>query len=483
MSEILYDEWMSESDAVLWHIERDPLLRSTITSVWLLDSAPDRDRMDAVVERIVARLPRLRQRVIDEQAGVTTPRWEDDPYFDPSYHYQWVRLPGRKPGMRDVLDHAQHVAARALDKDRPLWELTVVERLSEQRAAFIMRIHHAIADGLGMVQMLQHMVDLEPDPEPNSDDGPISGDEPLAATEIPKRTSAIWAIPATRPLAHRISTETKTGVRLGRASLRTASDMVRDPRGTIGRLTRTTGSIARVVTPAATPLSPLMNGRSTHVRLDTMSASFERMKLAANSQGGTLNDAFVATALGALQRYHEALGESCAEIRMHMPVSVRSDDTATRSDNQFVPTRMILPLGEADPAQRMIDTQALLRDVRDEPALPHVSDISGVIGRLGPAASVSLIGSMMKGVDITTSNVPGPPFPVWMAGAGVAEFYAFGPLGGSAINITLFTYDGTVFLGITSDRAAVTDPDLFVGCMRESLDEMLALGSEPSNTA
>ena len=65
MSEILYDEWMSESDAVLWHIERDPLLRSTITSVWLLDSAPDRDRMDAVVERIVARLPRLRQRVID----------------------------------------------------------------------------------------------------------------------------------------------------------------------------------------------------------------------------------------------------------------------------------------------------------------------------------------------------------------------------------------------------------------------------------
>jgi diacylglycerol O-acyltransferase len=221
-----------------------------------------------------------------------------------------------------------------------------------------------------------------------------------------------------------------------------------------------------------------MTERSTHVRFDSMKAPFERMKAAANAVGGTLNDAFVSATLGALERYHEALDTPCSEIRMNMPISVRNDDTANQSDNQFVPARIILPLGQSDEEQRLTETKVLLRAARDEPALPHVGDISGVIGRLGPAASVSLLGSMMKAVDVTTTNVPGPPFPVWMAGARVDEFYAFGPLAGSAVNVALFTYDGTVHLGIATDRAAVTDPDLFVRCMREALDETLALADE-----
>ena len=164
VSELHYDEWMSESDSVLWHIERDPLLRSTITSVWFLDSVPDRRRMDAVVERIAATIPRLRQRVVDEQPGVAPPRWMQDPNFDVDYHYSWARLPGRRVGRREVLDHAQRLAGRSFDKDRPLWELCVIEGLPGKRAAFVMKVHHAIADGLGLVQLLAQMVDLEADP-------------------------------------------------------------------------------------------------------------------------------------------------------------------------------------------------------------------------------------------------------------------------------------------------------------------------------
>lgn len=474
MSDIQYDEWMSESDAVLWHIERDPMLRSTITSVWMLDSAPDHERLDAIIERTIAKIPRLRQRVIDDQPGVSTPRWEDDPHFDSAYHYQWVRLAGPKPGMREVLDYAQHLAVRSFDKDRPLWELTVIERLPQRRAAFIMKVHHAITDGLGMVRMLQHMVDLEAEPH--------IGDEPAASPEGPSPSAAAWPVQITRPIAHRISSDTKTGVRLGKASIRTASEVLRDPRGTLGRLRRTTESIARVVAPASTPLSELMTGRSTHTRLDTLTVPFARLKAAANSQDGTLNDAFVAVSLSAMDRYHQAFDTPCSELRMNMPISVRGDDTAAQSDNQFVPARLVLPLGHTDPAERLADVKALLREVRAEPALPHIGDISGVIGRLGPAASVSLLGSMMKGVDITTTNVPGPPFPAWMAGARVDHFYAFGPLAGSAVNIALFTYDGTAHLGITTDPAAIEDPDLFVECMREALNETLALGPDPDAT-
>jgi diacylglycerol O-acyltransferase / wax synthase len=488
VSELHYDQWMSESDSVLWHIERDPLLRSTITSVWFLDSAPDRARMDAVVERIVERIPRLRQRVVDEQPGVAPPRWADDPHVDIDYHYTWVRLPGRRVGRRDVLDFAQRAAARAFDKDRPLWELFVVEGLPGKRAAFIMKIHHAIADGLGMVQLLSHMVDLEADPAPDHDSVATGG---RAADEVPddatprhpaaadrlRIEAPLFAIPGARSVAHRIASEARTGARLGRASLKTAGDLLRDPRGTIEQLGRTTGSIARVVKPATTPLSTVMTERSLNTRFEAIAVPFRDFKSAARAAEGTLNDAFVAVTLDALKRYHDALGQPCTEIRMNMPISVRGGENEHNFDNQFVPARMVLPLSRVDAAQRIAEVRELLHTVRSEPALPHVNDISGVISRFGPTAAVAILGAMLKGVDITTSNVPGPPFPVFMAGSRVDEFYAFGPLAGAAINITLFSYDGTVHLGINADRAAVADHDLFTRCLREAIDDTISLAA------
>ena len=469
MSELHYDEWMSESDSVLWHIERDPLLRSTITSLWFLDSVPDRRRMDAVVERIATTIPRLRQRVVDEQPGVAPPRWMQDPNFDVDYHYSWVRLPGRRVGRREVLDHAQRLAGRSFDKDRPLWELYVIEGLPGKRAAFVMKVHHAIADGLGLVQLLAQMVDLEADPTEVVE---------LDESSVPhthRVVSPLWSIPGARSLSHRIATEARTGARIGKASLRTAGDLLRDPIGTIEQLGRTTGSIARVVKPATTPLSTLMTQRSLNTRFDAVSVPFADFKAAARAVDATLNDVFVATTLDALRRYHDAMGSPCSQLRMNMPVSVRGGESANRFDNQFVPTRMVLPLSDADVATRLVEIKALLRAVTAEPALPHVNDISGVISRLGPAASVSVLGAMLKGVDVTTSNVPGPSFPVFMAGAKVEEFQAFGPLAGAAINITLFSYDGTVHLGINSDRAAVVDHELFTRCVREAIDATLTL--------
>jgi diacylglycerol O-acyltransferase / wax synthase len=487
VSELHYDQWMSESDSVLWHIERDPVLRSTITSVWFLDSAPDRARMDAVVERIVDRIPRLRQRVLDEQPGVAPPRWADDPHVDLDYHYTWVRLPGRRVGRRDVLDFAQRAAARAFDKDRPLWELFVVEGLPGKRAAFIMKIHHAIADGLGMVQLLTHMVDLEADPTPNGEptaNPETAGGAPSDIAPFETATAdrlhveaPLWAIPGARSVAHRIASEARTGARIGRASLKTAGDLLRDPLGTIEQLGRTTGSIARVVKPATTPLSTVMTERSLNTRFEAISVPFRDFKSAARLADGTLNDAFVAVTLDALKRFHDALGRPCTEIRMNMPISVRGGENQHNFDNQFVPARIVLPLSVLDPAARIGEVRELLQTVRSEPALPHINDISGVISRFGPAAAVAILGAMLKGVDITTSNVPGPPFPVFMAGSRVDEFYAFGPLAGAAINITLFSYDGTVHLGVNADRAAVVDNDLFIRCLRSAIDDTISIAA------
>jgi diacylglycerol O-acyltransferase / wax synthase len=164
---------------------------------------------------------------------------------------------------------------------------------------------------------------------------------------------------------------------------------------------------------------------------------------------------------------------------MNMPISVRGGATEHRFDNQFVPARVVLLLGAATARERITAVRERLAEVPRRAGAPHVNDISGVISRLGPAAAVSVLGAMLKGVDITTSNVPGPPFPVFMAGARVEQFYAFGPLAGAAINITLFSYDGGVHLGVNSDRAAVADHELFVRCLRDALDATMSVAGVP----
>ncbi len=466
--QLVHDDWMSESDALIWRIERNPLLRSTIVAVWLLDEVPERDRMDAAVERAVARLPRLSQRVVDDP--VTTPRWVVDEYFDLESHYSWLRLSTDKVRRDDVLSFARRLGDRAFDKDRPPWELVVIDELTKGRAAIVMKVHHAIADGLGMVEMLAHMVDLGADGSEDDEDG----DEARVLEEA--RESALSRMPG-QAVLHRAAQEASTGRRIGEATLRAAAEFAKRPLDSIQQLSKTTGSVARIIKPTTTPLSPLMTGRSMSGRFDTIRRPFADVRRAAKAVDGTLNDAFIAIVLEGLWRYHDAHGEACDRLRLHMPISVRRADEIGDATNRIVPMRFEVEVGPAEPLERVESVQATLRAAREEPALQYVNDISAGIARLGQSAALSLIGSMMLGCDVTASNVPGPPFPVWMAGSRIDQFYAFGPPVGTAVNVTLFSYDGTVHLAVHTDRAAVTDGDLLVESMEAAADDVIAAAS------
>jgi hypothetical protein len=110
--------------------------------------------------------------------------------------------------------------------------------------------------------------------------------------------------------------------------------------------------------------------------------------------------------------------------------------------------------------------------VRDEPALRWVNSVSAAIQRLGVPISRRVIGGMMKGVDVLASNVAGPPCPLYLAGEHVEEFYAFGPPAGAAVNITLFSYDNTVYLGVTTVAGAIDSRRQFMSCLDEAVAEM-----------
>jgi hypothetical protein len=191
---------------------------------------------------------------------------------------------------------------------------------------------------------------------------------------------------------------------------------------------------------------------------------------------GTLNDAFVAGICGGMRHYHRIHGAEVDELRMTMPINVREGETEAVAGNQFSPARFTVPIGIANAAKRMQAVKELVRSQRREPALSLLEDISQVLNRLPGAVATALFGSMLKGIDFVTSNVPGPPTDVYLSGARIDEIYGFGPLSGAAANITLFSYRGNLGIAVNTDRAAVRDPSVFVDCMRLGMDEVVKIG-------
>ena len=167
--ELRYEPRMSDSDALMWTIEKDPLLRSTITAVSLLDGSVDAQRFMDKVDRASRVIPRLRQRVVGNPYSMAPPRWEIDPNFDLGYHLRTLSI-GGDGSERQVLDLAQWVGMQGFDRARPLWELYLVDGMADGRSALIQKLHHAITDGVGSIQIALTLFDLEREP---ADPGPV----------------------------------------------------------------------------------------------------------------------------------------------------------------------------------------------------------------------------------------------------------------------------------------------------------------------
>jgi WS/DGAT/MGAT family acyltransferase len=465
---VQYDEWMSDADALMWHIERDPVLRSTVTSVWVLDQLPDPERLEGSFSRALAKIPRLRQRVVADGLGVATPRWEEDPLFDRSFHLRRIRVPGAGT-LRELLDVAAPLAGQAFDKDRPLWDFTLVEGLEGGKSGVILRLHHAVTDGVGMVRMTTSLIERTREPRPGRDRPDTLAEQPFGGA----RSSDLEQL--AQAFQHRVRTATERTGRAGSAVGRGVRDFMRDPVGSARRLADTAGSVGRLIQPADQPLSPLWTDRSFSVHLDALVIPFDAFRAAAKNAGGTLNDAFVAAVAGGIARYHEAHGKPVEELRMNMPINIRDETGRDRAGNQFIPARFKVPMAISNPKDRIHAIQRLVRSTREEAALPLMDEVSGAINRLGVLAATRFVGSMMKTVDFVTSNVPGPPSAVYMAGARIENMFPFGPLAGSAVNVTLFSYDGQLQLGINADRVTVPDPELLRSCIEQGIAEVAAV--------
>jgi diacylglycerol O-acyltransferase / wax synthase len=463
-SELRYESRMSDSDALMWTIEKDPLLRSTITAVSLLDGPVDQPRFTEKVDRASRLIPRLRQRVVGNPYSLVPPRWEVDPNFDLGYHLRTVHA-GGEGSERQVLDLAQWVGMQGFDRARPLWELYLIDGLGGGRSALVQKLHHAISDGVGSIQIALTLFDLERDP---SDAGPLPDPPEVQVLGPLERLTDGAAHAGRRQLG---SLQRSIGALRG--GLR---DAVSDPAGSVRRAGDTVGSIGRLLAPATAPLSPMMGGRSLSVRFSTVVRPLDDLRRAAKAADSKLNDAFVAAVAGGLQRYHRALGAPVEQLRMTMPINVRTAATEGVAGNQFVPARFPVPMAIDDPVERMAAIRGLVAIQRGEPALALTQPLAGFLNRLPTSITTGIFGSMLRGVDFVTSNVPGAPIPLYAAGAEIVQQFPFGPLSGSAANITLLSWLDQVCIGVNVDPAAVTDPVAFHACLEEGFDEVLAVG-------
>jgi diacylglycerol O-acyltransferase / wax synthase len=459
-----FDLQMSDADALMWTVEKDPTLRSTVVTLLTFDRSPDWEALVERVDRGSRLIPRLRQRVVTPMMRVGPPCWSADPHFDLSYHLRRVRAP--EPGSFEcVLDLARNAAMAGFDRARPLWEYTVVDGLAGGRSAFVIKVHHSMTDGVGGMKLLMMLFDLERDP---GDPGPC--DELHALPEFGPFGLVGRSLERRRRQAFDVA---KLGLANAAGAARSAS---RDPEGALREAARVMRSLAAFLAPATTPRSPIIGARSLGRRLATLDVPLDDLKRAAKAVGGSLNDAFLAAVVGGLQRYHQLHGVDPAELRMVMPINVRGEGAAL-GGNHFTPARFLVPLQIADPEERMQVLGQRARAVRDEPAVALTDTLAMVLNQLPARVTTTFFGAMLKGSDFVTSNVPGSPFPLYVAGAELERLYPFGPLSGTAANVTLLSHCDTCCVGINTDAVAIPDTPEFAKSVEGGFSEVLALGA------
>lgn len=456
-------EFMRDSDAFTWYMERDPVLRSTVVAVAWLGASPDWDHLVARTDQATRFIPIFRQRVLEPPARIATPMWAGDEHFDLEWHLR--RMDAPHPRTDDtVLSFARVAAMSAFDHSRPLWEFTLIEHLEGGGAALVMKMHHSLTDGLGAMQLGLLLFDTHPDANAEAapaTDAPGGGVRPEHLT-----TTALVATSLNRGMTRL----PHAAFGAARAVASTAWRAVHDPLGAARDTAEVVRSVGRTVAPATSTLSPVMTRRGLVRHLATVEVGLADLKRAAHHGGGSLNDAFMAGVAAGLAAYHLRHGTCPDRLRVTLPISIRTPDDPI-GGNRITLMRFTVPIATRDPAARLKQIGERCRMASHERSLPLTNSIAAVMNLL-PSG---VVGSMLKHVDFVASDVPGFTFPVYLAGAPVSRLVSFGPTIGAAANFTLVSYNGVCSIGITVDADAVKDAAVFVDCIRQGFADTLAL--------
>jgi WS/DGAT/MGAT family acyltransferase len=422
----------------------------------------DYDRLVELISQRIALVPRYRQRVRMIPGRLANPVWVDDEQFDVTYHVRRSALP--KPGtdaqLRDLVGRLQ---SRQLDRSRPLWEIYLVEGLAGGRIGIITKTHHAMVDGVSAIDIGTVILDLTAEPR----DVPADDWAPRHAPG-----AAALLVGAVTDLVKRPT-----------QAVDTARTAVVDARATAGKVAGVAGgvlsSVASIARPA--PDSPLNVRIGEQRRFGMAKTELDDYKRVRKAHGGTINDVVLTTVAGALRAWLLTRGEPVdptTTIRAMVPVSVRNPSQGGQLGNRVSSYFVDLPVGEGNPVMRLHQVSFAMRGHKESGESVGADALVQLSG-FAPPTLHSLGARVASGFtrrlfNLVVTNVPGPQFPLYAAGARMLEMYPVVPLAkGQAVSIGLTSYDGGVYYGLNADRDAMPDIDVLASLIEESLTELV----------
>jgi len=472
-------ERMSEHEALMWNIEKDPWLNPSGGSVMILDQAIDMEQFRRQMRNGIAKTPRLYQRAVPGFGRLSTPAWVPDIEFDLDAHLREVILPA--PGNdRQLLDLCAHLYSEPLDRTRPLWRFVIISGLSEGRSALWAIIHHSVSDGIGQMRMAELYQQATRDERAPDDTDLEAIIAEAAAQHDAKESGSNLATGLISTISNSASHALRRQVGIGRRLLGEVALWPADPSrimDTAGTAVDTARSISAQLTPpsnAESSGSPLWTERSRGRHLEWVRLNVDDLKRTGKALGATMNDVFLAGLAEATHRYHQRHGSTIETTNSSFVLSTRSDGKA--GGNAFTPVPVRLPAGRMKPKQRLAAVSAMLVDAKEEAQRTGgLTGVSGIANLLPISVVTRAARAAANRIDFATSNLRGAPIELYVSGAKILAIIAMGPVAGTGANITAMSYDGAFDIGIFCDPAAITDPAGFRNDIVESFAAFAAL--------
>jgi diacylglycerol O-acyltransferase / wax synthase len=457
-------------DASFLHMENGGA-HMHVAGLMLFDGEPPPyERLLEMTESRLHVVPRYRQKLAFVPFGQGRPRWVDDPHLNLRYHIRRTSLP--RPGTEAQLRSlAGRVFSQPLDRDKPLWEMWLVEGVEDgpdgPRFAMLSKTHHALVDGISGVDIVSVLFDATPDPPEPPDRPPrwMPRPEPSQAQLLGEALLERATVPA-------------EAARSLRALFRAPRNVVRGA----GESLVGVGAMAWAgLRPP--PRSPYNTAIGPHRRYAWVRASLDDLKAIKNSLGGTVNDVVLASVAGALGRHMTRRGAQLPQtLRALVPVSVRSDDERGALGNRVAAMMAPLPVGEKDPRQRLAIIAAAMQGIKRSGQAVGAQVLTELSGFAPPTlmAQGSRLVSTERFFNLVVTNVPGPQFPLYLMGRELREINPMVPLAkGQALGIAIMSYNGRMNFGLLGDWDAMGDLDALAADLEASLEELASAAGVP----
>src|SRR4051794_15812656 len=416
---------------------------------------------EAFLEHIDCRLglvPRYRQRLAEVPLAQARPRWVDDERFDLRYHVRVTALPGVR-SEEELQGLAGRVFSQHLRRDRPLWEMWLVEGLEGDRFAVLSKTHHALVDGISGLDILSVLFS----PEDAGENGrwrprPAPSGRELLAEALAERASS------------------------ARELVRPVRALVRRPRQVAARLAETAVGAGALAWAGLQPAPPTPYNDATvgpDRRFTWVRASLGDVKAIKNALGGTVNDVVLAVVSGGLRRHLIGRGVDVdgLTLKAFVPVSLRGESDHGLSGNQVSGMIAALPVSCGQAVECLHRISSEMEQLKSSGQTVGAQALTGLTGFAPPTIiqQASRLVTRQRFVNLVVTNVPGPQFPLHLADRELTDIFPMVPLGKNlTLGVAIVSYNGRLNFGLVGDFNAMHDLDDLPHDFEAALDELAA---------